>query len=180
MAEPAAVVPTSAGVVKPRGKCIMQGTTESLPIASVFQFLRQMRKSGTLHVQANGENLTFSVRDGKIDGATTDQPPVSERLGDMLVDSGLVSREHIEELVARKRFSGDALVGSGLVSNEQLLGLLRQQMRMRYERISSARRASYAFHEAPVGGRNGEVRVTAAELRAGSGTTRSREPARAR
>lgn len=158
---------TKASPDVPTGKIVMQGTTDDLPIASVFQFLGQTRKTGTLRVLASGETVTFTMTAGKIEATTTDRPPTAERLGDILLEQGVLTRTQIEPLVQQNQLLGGELVRRGLLTNEQLLAALRLQMQRRYERVAAARPANYVFYDAAAV-ENGKVRLSAGELRTGS------------
>lgn len=154
----------------PAGKLVMQGSTDDLPIASVFQFLGQTRKTGTLRVRASGENVSFSLNAGKIEATSTDRPPAAERLGDLLLELGFLHRDQIESLVTQNQLLGGELVKAGLLTNEQLLQALRLQMQRRYQRVAAANPAAYTFYEAVAATESGKVRVSAGELRS-SGRT---------
>lgn len=160
----------------PAGKVVMQGSTDDLPIASVFQFLGQTRKSGVLRVRAGGETVSFTLNAGKIEATATDQPPAAERLGDLLLELGMLQRHQIEALIVEGQLLGSELLKAGLVSNEQLLQALRLQMQRRYQRVAAARPATYTFYEALATEVAGRVRVSAGELRSSGRTPQAAAP----
>lgn len=152
---------------KPAGNCIIEGSTESLPLASVFQFLSRTHKTGLLRVEAAGETLTFHFAEGRVESSTTDRPQRRDRLGDVLVELGFVGWAEIEPLARSGRPLGEELVRAGLLTNERLGEALRLQMQRRFDRIAAAKPARYSFHEDP-SRESGRVSVRAADLRLAS------------
>ena len=65
----------SAGQADGCGEVTLQGTNESLPLPSVFKFIGQTKKSGTLRVMTNDEKLTFQILDGNLVFSSTNNPP---------------------------------------------------------------------------------------------------------
>lgn len=150
------------------GKCIIQGSTDSLPLASVFQFLGRTRKTGALRVRAGDEVLTFLFVNGRVDSCRSNRPQRSDRLGDVLVELGFADWADIEPLSATGRPLGEELVRARILTNDQLAEALRLQMQRRFDRISAMGKAGYAFHEGTGGARDGQVSVSAASLRMSS------------
>jgi hypothetical protein len=151
------------------GKASFTGTTDSMPITSVFQFLSRMRKTGQLHVKIGDENLAFGFVDGCVEYTTTDRSPDGERLGDLLVQKGFAEREKVEEFARRHaatatRHLGAAILREGLVTNGQLMEVLERQVHLRFHRAFTAKSAGYEFSEGRRNQTDGRIRILPSEL----------------
>ena len=155
------------------GNCILNGTSDSLPIASVFQFLGRIRKNGVLRVTMGHEVLTFRVNNGEIAGTASNRPPPAERLGEILVELGFVQRHHLQNLRPGEGPLGQRLVQAGAIDEQQLGQALQVQIHRRCQRASTAKAATYSFHEQAHPAGDGRVRARAADLRLAT----QREPA---
>ncbi len=62
VAEPTPAASRPAAVTG--GECTIQGSSDSMPLITVFQFLSRMRKTGTLHVAIGEERLSFQLANG--------------------------------------------------------------------------------------------------------------------
>ena len=130
----------------------LQGTSQSMPLLSVFQFLGRMRKSGTLHVRMRKEELAFVLEQGCIAFATSNQLVAEERLGDLLVDAEACTRNQVEVMQAMANVISSDLFGqqaieSGIATHEQVLQAIEAQVRLRFTRCCKGSDASYEFVE---------------------------------
>lgn len=131
------------------GVCILKGTSPEFAIPSLFQFLERNAKTGVLRLTMSGENIEFEIVDGEIVHAVTDRRPEEERLGSLLVARGAISREQLDEFLAKAdgRTMGEAMNADQLVSMEDLQGALSQQIQMLFSRVFATTEASFAFYE---------------------------------
>ena len=145
----------------------MVGTVDSMPLASVFQFLGRMQKTGILTVLMPEETMTFEMVDGCVEFTTTDAPRAEERLGELLTAMGFAWADHVET-IARKttgnRRLGSVLAGEQIVSNGQLAEALERQVHIRFQRALHCNEASYTFHEVPRPVNDGRIRLRPSEL----------------
>lgn len=130
----------------------LQGTTQSMPLLSVFQFLGRMRKSGTLRVHMPNEELAFVLEQGCIAFATSDKLVAEERLGDLLVEGDVCTRDQLEVMKALAHQDSTELLGqqvieAGIATHAQVLQALEAQVRSRFQRACKAHEASYEFVE---------------------------------
>ncbi|MEQ1633986.1 MAG: DUF4388 domain-containing protein, partial [Planctomycetota bacterium] len=143
-----AVPPAAAAAAAPESS-MLHGSTETLPMRSVFQFLGRTRKSGQLHVAMEKEKVRFEFVDGCMVGTSSTNSPKDELLGSILVELGLVNSQQVEALVrehgdGRQRL-GAALIKAKLVDPSQLADVIDRQTTRRFQRIVTQRRASYEF-----------------------------------
>lgn len=130
----------------------LKGTSQSMPLLSVFQFLGRMRKAGTMRVGLGNENLTFELQNGCILATTSTQCPREELLGEMLIAAGACTAEDLDPIVVRvgtgnnERF-GQAAVEAGIVTERQVVDALGRQAAHRYARACKHHDARYEFVE---------------------------------
>ncbi len=128
----------------------LQGTNESLPLRSVFQFIGQSNKTGTLRVKTNEETLIFEIVDGHLVFSSTDKPPRGQRLGEVLVGFGLVTSQELEEFMANHDDStrlGQAIANEEFVPLSELRRALEYQIRHRLLRAFRATDSAFTFAE---------------------------------
>lgn len=151
---------------KPEG---LRGTNRTMPLQSVFQFLGRTRKSGTLHVFVEDEILAFEFVNGCIEFTATNRCPVSERLGELLVELGSCTREKLAPVLAKVGVSsanrlGQLVVEEHIVSNGQVLEALETQVQRRFKRVCEAGEASYEFEAGRRLPGDGRIRIAPFEL----------------
>lgn len=174
---PAASPPTAPTIdatrlpPRPTASCMLQGSNDTMPLRSVFQFLSRMRKSGTLRVMLDTEEMTFDLSDGCMVATTSTCPPNAERIGDLLVDLGFVDPLDLEAFAKQHgdglRQLGGALVNNRRITEGQLAEALEQQVSRRFQRAVGAPTATYDFRECPRPGGDGRIRIRAFEILAG-------------
>lgn len=143
----AAAAPSASTATPVPGE--LQGSTETLPMRSVFQFLGRTRKSGHLHVTVGKEKVRFEFVDGCMVGTSSTASPVDELLGSILVELGVVTPTQIEGHVkqfgdGRQRL-GAALLQSRLLTESQLADAVDRQTARRFQRVVAQKQASYVF-----------------------------------
>lgn len=160
-------------VVRPAGSEEVQGlvgTSETMPLLSVFQFLNRVRKSGTLHVDADGELMTFEFVAGIIEFTTSSRAEPRERLGEILGAMFPMLRESVEtflqqnEPLLHSRRLGGVLVGKGIATNGQVMEALERQVLTRFRRATRATLAKYRFEEGERVPGDGRIRIRPFEL----------------
>lgn len=161
--------PLSQAARQRRQNDTLKGSNQTMPLASVFQFLGRTRKSGTMHVHVDGETMAFELVAGCIQFTASDRCPNSERLGELLVELGSTSREAIAPLLERVGVSsgdrlGKLLVDNGVVSNGQVLEALELQVQRRFQRAANHAMANYEFEEGPRQTGDGRIRIAPSEL----------------
>lgn len=131
----------------------LKGTNRSMPLLSVMQFLGRMRKRGTMKVGLPGETLTFDIENGCVMSAASSNCPRDERLGDILCDMDVCTREQLEPLEllvesgqAAERF-GQLVIEHQLGTNQQVVAALEVQVKTRFSRACKHLEASYEFVE---------------------------------
>ncbi len=128
----------------------LRGTSQSMPLLSVFQFLGRMRKAGTMHVHTANEQMAFDLQNGSIVFTASNSCPRHERIGELLVERGACTREQLEILLqkvdadAPERF-GQLAMDEGIVTEKQVVQAIELQVNRRFARACKSPDCSYEF-----------------------------------
>ena len=130
----------------------LQGNSWTIPLPDLVGFLASARKTGVLWVHAPNENFLIELRNGMLLHATSDDSPPGERLGEVLVSLGFVSRDKIEfhQRTARDDdpvLLGEALEKKGIITHAQLKAALTEQVQRLFHRLLETQNAIFRFQE---------------------------------
>ncbi|MFS8067435.1 MAG: DUF4388 domain-containing protein [Byssovorax sp.] len=119
-------------------KEVMGGDIAAIPLAEILQVLQMQRQTGVLRISNARSAVTISLRQGLVDFVQSRGAAEEFRLGRYFVERGLVTREHLDRLILARGIGGpllgDTLVDSGKVSREDLNdALARQSSELIYE-----------------------------------------------
>jgi len=109
----------------------ISGSLDDVSVADVMQFIHLGRRTGSLLLERDGERARIGFHAGKLVSA---QGPRQAKVGDLLVDAGLVSRGALEAAVASQRSGedprslGQILVGGGELAPQDLRAVLVRQI----------------------------------------------------
>jgi hypothetical protein len=129
----------------------LKGTSQSMPLLSVFQFLGRMRKGGTMRVRIGTEDMTFELQNGCLLASSTSQCPRQELLGELLVELGHCHSDDLDAVSAAAAASserfGALAIEAGVVTEPQVCKALELQIERRYSRACRSNDARYEFLE---------------------------------
>jgi hypothetical protein len=129
----------------------LSGDTQTVPLAVVLQMLQQANVTGMLAVRRDSIEKCVHFKNGEIIFATSNDG--QDRLGEMLVKSGFLTREHLEKalILFRKEAGlkkiGAVLVENGFVSPKNLFAGLKTQVKDIIYSIFLWENADYRFEE---------------------------------
>jgi len=111
----------------------LSGNIQDVPLPAILQELQQANATGTLFVRCGSVEKSIQVKDGQIIFATSTDG--QDRLGEMLVRAGMLSRERLEAALQEWRKNagikkiGAILVEKGFVSPKNLFSGLKSQVK---------------------------------------------------
>jgi hypothetical protein len=114
-------------------------------------FLCQAQQSGILQVFTAKEVFSIEIEDGDVVHAHSDGAPAGERLGDILVQQGVLDTEQLGKLLtgdARARL-GSRMLEQQLVSRDELVTALETQIRHLFHRLFTAEPREFLFWGGP-------------------------------
>ncbi|MEE9606149.1 MAG: response regulator, partial [Myxococcota bacterium] len=124
----------------------LSGSLERLPFPSLLHHLHGLRASGVLHLTTGRKRKWLQLRDGYPVAVRSNL--VNECLGNMLMRSGRVGREHVEESrsgMRAGRLQGEILVAMEVLSEEEMTAALRSQAEQKLFEIFSWKAGSFRF-----------------------------------
>lgn len=102
----------------------LTGTLKDFGIAEILQLIGQQAKSGVLHLKNKSEEIHILWADGNVVRAEHAGRKAKERLGGLLVRAGLLSAEQLGQALETQqrtlRRLGDVLVELGMVTRDHL------------------------------------------------------------
>lgn len=158
--EPLLIRPASSSGVPSSGdvEASIKGDLESFDLLNVLEFLRMQEKTGSLVVSAPAGVGMLRLEQGMLIGGSA---PRIQRLGEILVRRGLISRENLQSALARQRqlhprlqdgveqdatVLGAILLKENLVDKRQLTDVLFRMTVHVVGQINQWREGVFAFH----------------------------------
>ncbi len=123
---------------------------KGLSFAEIIQTIGLQRKTGVLQVEAGERTYFLFIDKGKLVGADVYPKRLDERLGQLLVNQGLITQEALQKAVnLQKRTNqklGKILVREGLINPEILRETLKRQvMRIFFQLYTSEEEKKFTF-----------------------------------
>ena len=128
----------------------ISGDLRTFKLLEVLEFLRMQSKSGQLMVSSRKGAGTVRLVDGRITSAAA---PGVKRLGEALVEQGVIRADALEHALARQEANREEALGSlllreGLVAEEQLRQGVLKQILAALEEILGWSQGVFSFHSA--------------------------------
>lgn len=126
----------------------ISGSLEDVSVADVMQFIHLGRRTGTLVLNREGRRAMVGFHRGKLVSARV---PGLPKLGDLLVESGLLDRGTLEEAVAiqadetNHRSLGQILASQGAVQPERLRETIVRQIESAVSEVVTWDSGSFEF-----------------------------------
>ncbi len=146
----------------------LKGTLKDFGIAEIFQLIGQQAKSGVLHLKDKDDEIHIQMAEGSVVSAECTTRKAKEKLGEILVRAGLITRSQLDSALETQqrtlRRLGDILVEHGTISREDLKEMTALQTTETVYRLFQWKSGTYEFEP-------GEIewsRETVAPLRAES------------
>lgn len=147
----AAPKPDEHAPPSPKHTLALRGEGASIPVPDLLGFLSQQHKTGTLEVVTPNEVYTLEFLQGDVVHAHVNPTVPRQRLGDILVSSGAVTREDIERIRSQglSQRLGEVLLREALVTPDQLTYALRTQVQLLFNRMFAAEVTRFSFWNGP-------------------------------
>jgi hypothetical protein len=129
---------------------LLAGQLSETPVNDVLLQLRGNAHTGILTLQNDEDIVAISVEKGAIVGADALNEPLEQGLGAVLVAEGAVTEAQIEAAAARVSLNegriGDLLIEGGLISREDYLAVLRRYTLVLIQRIKTWDDGEFKFY----------------------------------
>jgi hypothetical protein len=144
-------LPRTAAAAPSQHALTMRFHRGSTPTPDVIAFVCSLRKTGQLRIETDTECFTIELGDGEVLHAHSSGAPAGARLGEIMVELGMVRADELEPLLlagATARL-GTRLLVQGLATREQLATALALQIRRLFQRLFTAAPREIQFFEGP-------------------------------
>lgn len=132
----------------------LKGTLKDFGIAEILQLIGQQAKSGVLHLESRDDVIHIAIAEGNVVRAESSGRKARERLGNMLVRAEIITADELAyALEAQKRSLrrlGDVLVQLNLVSKQDLREMTALQTTETIFRLFHWKSGTYEFEPGDV------------------------------
>ena len=110
----------------------LEGSIKEFGLAEILQLISMQKKSGVVSISHEGESTTLHFDNGQLVFATSICGGETRRLGEILVNSGKLTKTNVEQTLRIQEMTkdkiGNLFVSSGLVSTDEVKDALQQQL----------------------------------------------------
>src|SRR5215468_8629374 len=127
----------------------LEGTIKDFGLPDIFQLIGLQRKTGTLTLTNEKETVTVAFENGMVVSADSDSKRLEDRLGNVLVKQGKISRERLEEALGTQKQTlqrlGHILATSEFITGKDLKDALQLQVAQIVFKVFRWRDGHYSF-----------------------------------
>ena len=144
----------------------LQGAEGIVSAQEVVSLVAALKKTGVLKLRTERELFTLEFDQGKVAHLETGAPLEGQRLGEILVQRGLLDAGQLATIRSRDRRGriGEVLLRGNFVREQPLLDALLAQLHLLIGRLASAPVQWFAFWEGPLVHAHPRLRLELAEL----------------
>jgi len=134
----------------------LEGTFSDFGLAEIFQLVGLQKKTGVLTVRGGreGQMVTVSFEKGMVTIADEYQRGETEKLGNILLRSRLVTQEGLDKAIEVQKQTlqrlGHVLTSLGIITQQELRQALQTQVKETVYRLFRWKEGSYQFSSEPV------------------------------
>lgn len=129
----------------------LEGTLEDFSLADIFQLIGIQRKNGILTLKNRDETVTVKFYNGMVIGADSMPKKLEDRIGKVLVKTGLITPEQLKEALEKQQQTlqkiGYILVDQKYLSREELREALQIQIAQMIYRLFRWHNGEYYFDQ---------------------------------
>lgn len=129
----------------------LEGTLKDFSLADIFQLIGLQRKTGVLTLRGKDDTVTVTFLDGKVVAADSLNKRLENRLGTVLVKSGIMTPEQLNRALEIQRETlqrlGFILVHYGIISQDALRSALQLQIMQIVYRLFRWKDGEYHFSQ---------------------------------
>lgn len=130
----------------------LQGSIKDFGLPDIFQLIGLQRKTGLLTLKGDKEHVTVTFEQGMVVHADSPHKRVDDRLGNVLVKTGKLSKENLDQALATQKATlqrlGHVMVDKGFISQQDLREALQVQVSGLVFRVFRWKDGDYHFEPA--------------------------------
>src|SRR5436190_10863205 len=129
----------------------LEGTLKDFSLADIFQLIGLQRKTGVLTLRSKDDTVTVTFLDGKVVGADSLSHRLENRLGSVLIKSGLLTQDQLSHALAIQKGTlqrlGFVLTHYGIISADALKQAIQLQILQIVYRLFRWKDGDYHFSQ---------------------------------
>src|ERR1051325_7255944 len=129
----------------------LEGTLRDFSLADIFQLIGLQRKTGVLTLRSKDDTVTVTFLDGKVVGADSLSHRLENRLGSVLIKSGLLTQDQLAGALAIQKETlqrlGFVLTHYGIISADALKQAIQLQILQIVYRLFRWKDGDYHFSQ---------------------------------
>jgi hypothetical protein len=129
----------------------LEGTLRDFSLSDIFQLIGLQRKTGVLTLRASEDVVTVSFLDGKVVGADSLNKRLEDRLGQVLLKTGAVTKAELDAALKTQMETlerlGHILLDRTVISKEELRKAFEQQILQIIYRVFRWQDGDYHFSQ---------------------------------
>src|ERR1051325_10408942 len=129
----------------------LEGTLKDFSLADIFQLIGLQRKTGVLTLRSKDDTVTVTFLDGKVVGADSLSHRLENRLGSVLIKSGLLTQDQLAGALAIQKETlqrlGFVLTHYGIISADSLKEAIQLQILQIVYRLFRWKDGDYHFSQ---------------------------------
>jgi hypothetical protein len=129
----------------------LEGTLKDFSLADIFQLIGLQRKTGVLTLRGKDDTVTVTFLDGKVVGADSLNKRLENRLGTVLVKTGMLSSDQLARALEIQKETlqrlGFILTHYGIISPESLRSAIQLQILQVVYRLFRWKDGDYHFSQ---------------------------------
>lgn len=129
----------------------LEGTLKDFALPDIFQLIGLQKKTGVLVLSNEQDEVSIAFKDGLLVSADSKKKRLEDRLGSMLVRSGLITEGQLHDLLEKQKQTfqriGVLAVNEGLVKKGDLRKALELQVTQLIYRVFRWEDAEYRFDQ---------------------------------
>ncbi len=127
------------------------GNTQTIPLPDLIGWLSSQKKDGSLEVWTQDESITLYLEKGNLVHAVSDRSPTGNRLGEILIEQGVLDENELDRLIDQAKESnlklGDLLSSESVITEEELRRALETQVQRLFDRLFQVEDARFGFKD---------------------------------
>lgn len=129
----------------------LEGTLRDFSLSDIFQLIGLQRKTGVLTLRSKEDVVTVSFLDGKVVGADSLNKRLEDRLGQVLLKTGAVTKPELDAALKTQMETlerlGHILIERSVISREELKKAVEQQILQIIYRVFRWQDGDYHFSQ---------------------------------
>src|SRR6476659_636813 len=129
----------------------LEGTLRDFSLADIFQLIGLQRKTGVLTLRSKDDTVTVTFLDVKVGGADSRSHRLENRLGSVLIKSGLLTNDQLNHALAIQKETlqrlGFILTHYGIISSDSLKQAIQLQILQIVYRLFRWKDGDYHFSQ---------------------------------